>query len=562
MMPTCNVASWLPIRATEDPHRPAIYAPAGCDHAGRTRYLRVNFRELDADSDRIAHGLRALGIGPGHRCVLMIPPSLDFFACVFALFKAGAVLVAIDPGIGLRRFKHCVEQASPSTFIGIGKAQWARRLLGWGRSHIATVITTDGRDNGKIAALGQRHHQLADVRRRGEHGGDPLPAVADPQDEAAILFTSGSTGAPKGACYRHGNFNAQLEALRALYQITPGEVDLATFPLFALYAPALGMTAVIPDMDFTKPGSVDPERIRGPIAAFGVSNLFGSPALLNRVGRHAVAAGWRFPSLKRVVSAGAPVPVAVHRIWRQLLEPGVEVFTPYGATECLPVASIGSDQVLGETAKKTEQGAGVCVGEPTPGLELTIIPISDDPIAHWRDVQPLPPGQIGEICVRAAQATSAYFEHEHGTRLAKIPTADGDSYHRMGDLGYQDEHGRIWFCGRKSQRVRNQAGELYTVPIEARFNAHEAVYRSALVGVGPIGRQRPVICIELEPNITTAIQDNTLADLRKLADSINTVTPIRDILFHPGFPTDTRHNAKIGREQLRRWATRRLGRQA
>ncbi|MFW5829729.1 MAG: fatty acid CoA ligase family protein [Planctomycetota bacterium] len=551
MTPTCNVASWLALRAAEEPHRAAIYAPDGQDHAGRTRYLRINFQQLHEDSERIARGLRAIGVTPGTRCVLMVPPSLDFFACVFALFKAGAVLVAIDPGIGLQNFKHCVTQARPAVFIGIRKAQLARRLFRWGRGSIQHLVTTDTRDRGR--GSGGRRYGLAELRRIGTHDDTPLPDTA-PASMAAILFTSGSTGAPKGAVYSHANFDAQLAALRSLYDIQVGEVDLATFPLFALYAPALGMTAVVPDMDFTRPGSVDPERIREPIEAFGVSNLFGSPALLRRVGLHARQHAWRFDSLKRVVSAGAPVPVAIHRLWRELLPDQVQVHTPYGATECLPVASIDSETVLSQTAADTENGAGVCIGTPARNVSVTIIGISDEPIASMEEATLLPTGAIGEICVRAAQATARYFEHPTGTAAAKI--ADGDGFwHRMGDLGHLDAAGRLWFCGRKAHRIRCRQGELYTVPVEMRVNALAGVYRCALVGVGVPGEQEPVLVVEPE---TDADVPAVLARIQDDVARYGLCEPIAAVLPHPGLPVDIRHNAKIDRPALARWATRKL----
>lgn len=561
MSATVNVASWLPVRAAEDPYRAAIICPAGRDRDGRSRYTRVNYSQLDADSTAIARGLAAIGIRPGNRCVVMIPPGQDFFAVVFALFKAGAVLVAIDPGIGLRNFGHCVGQARPDVFIGIRKAQLARRLFGWGRGSLHTSIAVGYRRRQRHYA-GRAHLDLAHLRALGQQAthttGADLPQ-ARTDDAAAILFTSGSTGAPKGACYSHGNFTAQLEALRQCYAIPPGEIDLATFPLFALYAPALGMTAVVPDMDFTRPAQVDPQLIRAAITDFGVTNLFGSPALLRQVGRQAHAQGWRFPSLKRVVSAGAPVPVRVHRLWQGLLAPGVEIFTPYGATESLPVASIGSRTILEETAAATEQGAGVCVGFPVAGLAVRIIPISDVAIASMDTVSTCPTGTIGEICVCGAQVTQRYFDQEPATQLAKI--ADGARWwHRMGDLGYLDVQGRLWFCGRKSQRVRTAQGTLYTVQTESRFNAHPAVFRSALVGMGPVGDQQPVLVIECEATVAAAERQALCAELLRWSQTFALPCPLHAVLAHPSFPVDIRHNAKIGREQLARWAARELAR--
>jgi acyl-CoA synthetase (AMP-forming)/AMP-acid ligase II len=283
-------------------------------------------------------------------------------------------------------------------------------------------------------------------------------ATTASEETAAILFTSGSTGVPKGAVYSHGNFAAQVEALRELYTIQPGEIDLPTFPLFALFAPALGMTSVLPEMDFTRPAQVDPHKIIAAIQTFEITSMFGSPALLNRVSLYGREHGITLPSLQRVISAGAPVPATVLERFTTMLANGAQIFTPYGATEALPVCSIGSAEILGETRALTEQGQGICVGRPVAGIELEIITISDEPIIRWDDSLRLPASAIGEIAVKGAQVTSSYHNRPSSTALAKISDPRGGFYHRMGDLGYRDERGRIWFCGRKSHRVCTASG--------------------------------------------------------------------------------------------------------
>jgi acyl-CoA synthetase (AMP-forming)/AMP-acid ligase II len=376
-----------------------------------------------------------------------------------------------------------------------------------------------------------------------------------PGEMCAILFTSGSTGVAKGVVYTHSHFFAQIDILRQTYGITPGEVDLATFPLFALFAPALGMTAIIPEMDATRPARADPRKILGAIRHFGVTNLFASPALLRRLAAHAVASGSELPSLRRVLSAGAPVPWQVLEQLASVLPHGVEVHTPYGATEALPVCTIGSSEILSETRKQTACGGGVCVGRPVPGIRLEILRITDEPILHWSEDLVLPPGAVGEIAVQGPVVTAAYHARLEQTALAKIRTADGRLFHRMGDLGYRDEHGRVWFCGRKSQRVQTAAGCLYTIPCEGIFNTHPAVRRSALVGVPGSGGIEPVLCVELESS-AGAGRDEVRRQLLELAATHEITRSIGRLLFHPGFPVDVRHNAKIGRERLVLWAAR------
>ncbi|HJL15542.1 MAG TPA: fatty acid CoA ligase family protein [Sandaracinaceae bacterium LLY-WYZ-13_1] len=541
-----NVAAHLPRQAARQPFAPAIFFPDGRGRRGRVRYTHYTYRQLDEASDRIARGLRAHGVTPGTRVALMVRPSLELFSLVFGLFKGGAVPVMIDPGIGLKNMKACLAKARPEVFIGVPAAQAARLVLRWAPG-LRTVIT--------VGRKGPwRGPTLDDVERDGARGGGALVAT-EPDDLAAILFTSGSTGPPKGAVYTHRNFATQVDAIRRMYGIEPGEVDLPTFPLFALFDPALGMTTVIPDMDPTRPAKADPAKIVEAIEDFGVTNMFGSPALLNALGRWGEARGKTLPSLRRVISAGAPVPAHVLRRMRAMLPDEGRVVTPYGATECLPVATIESREVLEETAARTAEGAGVCVGHPVPEAEVHVVRITDAPIRRWSDAETLPAGAIGEIVVKGAQATRRYFDAEPQTALAKIPDDEGPGFrHRMGDLGYLDEDGRLWFCGRKSQRVEADGRTFFTVPCEGVFDAHPDVFRSALVKVSREGRAEPVICVELEPHAKQRDRAALRRELRERAEAFEHTAPIARFLVHPGFPVDVRHNAKIRREALARWA--------
>ncbi len=540
-----NIAATLCRMAERQPAAAAIYAPR---RGGG--YDQLSYRQLDQRSDAIARGLATVGISRGTRTVLMVRPSLELFALSFALFKAGVVRVMVDPGLGLSSLGACLERAAPEAFIGIPAAHAARRVLGWGRATIRRLVTV-GRRWGWGGAT------LAELEAAGQGGAGSALAATTADEVAAVLFTSGSTGPPKGVVYRHGNFVAQVEAIRALYAIEPGEVDLPTFPLFALFDPALGMTTVIPDMDPTRPARVDPAKIVAPVREFGVTNIFASPALLAAVGPWGRERGITLPTVRRVISAGAPVPAAVIETFRALLGPDACIFTPYGATECLPVASIESREILAETRAATERGRGVCVGRPVPSVELRVVAVVDGPIAAWRDELALPANEVGEVVVKGPQVTAGYVAAPEHDRLAKI--ADGDAVrHRMGDLGSLDERGRLWFCGRKSQRVVSAAGTLYTIPVEGVFNRHPAVRRTALVGVARDGDVLPVLCVELAAPLGRRRRCEVVAELLALGAKHEHTRAVRHVLFHPGFPVDIRHNAKIGRERLARWATRRL----
>lgn len=561
-----NIASALTEMARRRPYAMAVACPAGRDAAGRTAYVSWTFSQLDRESDVRAHGLTAHGIGRGVRSVLMVTPGLEFFALTFALFKVGAVPVLIDPGMGVRNLGRCLAEAGPEAFIGIPRAQLARRLLGWGRATLRTVVTVRTRatprvDPGPARPVRARASlTLADLLAAGAAAGPFAIAQTGAEETAAILFTSGSTGPPKGAVYTHAIFAAQVRMLRDLYQIEPGEIDLCTFPLFALFAPALGMTSIVPEMDATRPAEVDPTRILDAIESFGATNMFGSPALLRRVAGYGAPRGIRLPSLRRVVSAGAPVPATVIEHFATMLDPSAQIFTPYGATESLPVASIGSDEILGETRFETDRGAGVCVGRPVPGMRVEIVRISDEPLPEWSDDLRVPDGEVGEIVVQGPVVTLSYFNRPEPTALAKIrDPRSGLVMHRMGDLGYRDDHGRIWFCGRKAHRVATARGTLFTVPCEAVFNTHPEVERSALVGVGPAGSARPVLCVEPKRWPLSKVDRQRIeCELAAIGGRFEHTRGTTTFLFRRRFPVDIRHNAKIFREKLATWAAARV----
>ena len=511
--------------------------------------IALSYAELDARSDAIAAGLAARGIVRGTRTVLMVRPTPEFFLLMFALFKAGAVPVLVDPGIDKRALRQCLDEAAPEAFIGIPLAQLARVLLRWARSARVRVTT------GARAILADV--TLAEIERAGT-GAGPQLADTQPDDVAAILFTSGSTGIPKGVVYRHRHFVAQIEMMREAFGIVAGGVDLPTFPPFALFDPALGLTSIIPDMDPTRPAKADPRKLHAAMQRFGVDQLFGSPALMRVLTDH----GQPLPGLRRVTSAGAPVPADVVAKLRELLPPEAQFWTPYGATECLPVAVIEGRELLTLRAR-TEQGAGTCVGRAVPPNEVRLIRVTDEAIERWSDDLIVKAGIVGEITVAGPSATDLYFNREAQTRLAKIretlPEGGERIVHRMGDLGYVDAEGRLWFCGRKSQRVVTAETTLCTEQVEPVFNTHPDVRRTALVGIGSFGTQRAVLCVELRAGVPAREWPRIEAELRHLGEGFVHTAKVAAFLHHPKpFPVDIRHNAKIGREKLALWAAKRL----
>ena len=531
-----NIASHLALRAGTSPHQPAVISPRH----------RLTFAELESYSNQCASALLRAGIRKGMRTVVMLRPGKDFLAVCFALLKLGAVMVLVDPGMGRNNLGKCLQEASPEAFVGVPLAQFARGVLGWasGSLRIKISVGRPGWGGTPLKSLFQP-----------EGGGQNLPAQAvRPEDPAAIAFTSGSTGVPKGVVCTHRMFDAQYQLLRDGYGIQPGEVDLATFPLFALFDPALGMTTVFPKMDFSRPGRVHAPDIIDAIQTHRVTHMFGSPALLTRVVDHYGGSRPRLDSVRRVLTAGAPVSRRVLQGFGEFLAGG-EVFTPYGATEALPVSSIASSELLG--LKGSGGAKGVCVGRPLPGVHVDIIRISEEPFDRLSEDLLLPAGETGELAVAGPNVSVEYFGRPQANLLSKLRLRDGRTGHRTGDLGYFDDRGRIWFCGRKSHRVITPRGVLFSVPTEGIFNQHPQVRRTALVGVGQSPDQTPVLCVELTAGKRRA-KRGIRAELLDIAAQNEGTSHIRNVLFHKSFPVDVRHNSKICREKLARWAAPRI----
>lgn len=555
-----NVADRLAAIAAERPDAVALAAADG--HGG---FRTITLGELNADADTLARGLAAMGIGPGKRIALLVKPGIEFVTLVFALLRTGATMVLVDAGLGRKNIVRCLASTEPDGFVAIP--------LG----HAMRIVKRKHFPNAKLnVTVGRRWfwggEALASVRKLGEQkppspeageGGSILPHTAA-DDPAAIAFTSGSTGPPKGVLYTHQTFVTQCDEIQREYDIRPGDVDLACFPLFGLFNVACGVTTVLPEMDFSRPASCDPRKLLAAANQWKVNQAFASPAVWDRLSQHCEKTGDSIPTLRKVLSCGAPVPAKVLRRTLACVHPEATMHTPYGATESLPVATIEAQEILNETAAKTDEGAGVCVGKRFDTIDWRIIRITDEPIATIEETEELPQGEIGELIVRGPQVSTSYTAKpsaaavgstDHNS-LSKI--TDGDTtWHRIGDVGYFDEQERFWYCGRKSQRVVTSEGTLFTECVEQGFGRHHGVSRSALLGIGEKGAQLPVIVVELD----TAVEfDSCLLAVDNITNTRpNNKYSVSCIVIHrQTLPTDIRHNSKIRREELAVWAEKQL----
>lgn len=502
------------------------------------------FDELNLFADRYGAYLTQKGIKPGDRVVLMVRPSIDFIALAFALFRVGAPVILIDPGMGFKNLLRCIQRVRPDYLIGI-PAVLLLSIIYFPKFKSVKKRFCCGSVVGK---------GIFDIRKQLGRSFDPVASfVPEKSSLAAIIFTTGSTGPPKGVRFEHSIFAAQLEHIKSYYKIGPDDVDQPGFPLFALFSTALGAKAIIPDMDPTRPANVDPVKFVATIRRFNVTYSFGSPAIWNVVSRYCLDNDIRCTSLRKVLMAGAPVSgELVARVFKSISSEG-EVFTPYGATESLPIVSIEGKEIVEETWMETQKGKGTCVGLPLPGIQIKVIEATDSVVTSLKDARELEVREIGEIIVKGDVVTRAYDSDEVQTRAHKIYD-NGSFWHRLGDVGYLDERERLWFCGRKAHRVFASSGIMYTICCEAMINAHPDVFRSALVGIRGEGKfQLPVMIIELHKPVTRNPKD-IIEEIEKICSAHPLTENIGCVLIHDSFPVDIRHNAKIFREKLAHWA--------
>lgn len=539
-----------------DPDRIAVIEPLG-RHADRTRrYRRYTYRELSDDVESVAVGLRGIGIAERTRTVFMTPPS--YGACVMglALTRVGATTVWIDPTVGYRNVAERLRRLDIEAFVGIPLAHLGRAWFGWGPRVLAKTVV--------IGAPGfPGAHSLESLRR--EAPASPSSPRVTSDDAASIMYTTGSTGPAKPALYRHENlcniFRIAHHTWR--FEQTGGvPVDMPVFPAFFSIGLSAGGTIVIPPIDFVRqsPGTVDARALLEVIRDCEVKTLFASPVILDKLARLA-REGATAPSLRTVIGGGAPMYADVIGPLRAMIADDGEVHADYGATEALPATEMSGREALEETYAATAQGRGLCVGRPFEGVELKIVEIVDGPIASLTDARPLRAGEIGEILVRGPHVSREYADDRASTLANKVIGRDGGVWHRLGDAGYLDEHGRLWCCGRVGHRLALASGPMFPLLCEPIFDAHPSVRRSGLVGVATPDGITPVICVELARRGTG---DAELAALRRellsRASQHETTNRIRHVLFHPRLPVDPRHNSKIERPALATWAARRMAR--
>jgi acyl-coenzyme A synthetase/AMP-(fatty) acid ligase len=490
----------------------------------------------------LAAGFAEHGVAPGDRVALLVPPGADLTAAAHACWRAGASVVVADPGLGAAGLARALRGAHPAHVVGALPGLTLAAALGIPGSRIATGPVAPGLRRVLGSPVG-----LAALARRGRarlDRGAVLPVEAVPEDEAAVLFTSGATGPAKGVVYRHQQARAQLAALRAAYGITGDDRLVAAFPPFALYGPALGIPSAVPEV--RKPGALTAAALARAVAAVDATIVFASPAALRTV--VATAAGLdatqrsALAGVRRVVSAGAPVPAALLHALRGVL-PNAAAHTPYGMTEALPVTDVALAEI-----DAAGPGNGVCVGRPLPGVDVAVIPLTTDGELTRE------PGVTGEISVAAAHVKDRYDQ----LWAAQWRSAREAGRHRTGDVGHLDAEGRLWVEGRRVHVVGTAAGPVTPVGIEQRVEAVDGIASAAVVGVGPAGTQQVVVVVVAEPGIAARRTGAPLLAVAPLTSAVRAVAgvSVAAVLVADALPVDIRHAAKIDRTRVAAWAAR------
>ena len=505
----------------------------------------VTFGELDELVQRTAEGLFGTGgVQVGDRVAVMIPPGVDLAIALYACWRMGAVPVLIDGGLGPAQMGAAMKVAHPNHLIGIRRALAAARTLRWPGRRIAVEPTH------RVARrlLGVEH----DLASLQDAPSVPLPAV-DPDAEAAVVFTSGATGPSKGVRYSAARIDTQIRTLVEQYNISADDSLVAAFAPFALYGPAMGIPSTVPDMDVSSPGTLTAATLLDAVEAVDASLVFASPAAILSVLETLDELGARdrtaLDHVRLLLSAGAPVPGHVLRAAVDRLVPNAAAHTPYGMTECLPVADIDlvSLESLGPDAL---HHLGVCVGMPVDSVELLIDPL--DELGVPTGLPTSEPGLLGEVRVRAAHQRLGYDRLWHTTHLA----SPADGTHATGDIGTIDADGRLWIGGRTGHVIRTATGPVAPTPIERAVDMLDGIRRSAAVGVGPAGAQVVVVIAETS-DAGRRPRQSSLDRIDRIRAAVAEATglDVAACLEVPSLPVDRRHNSKIDRTHLADWAT-------
>lgn len=483
---------------------------------------RVEFGALRSQVEAFASGLASNGFRTGDRAVFVLPMSVPLYVAVLGALTAGGTAVFVDPWLSLGQIARLLAAASPTAFVGTPKAH-ALRLFEPALRRIPITVSSDGFGAGLAARF-----RFSDFR------GSASVAAVSPDAPALITYTTGSSGNPKGVTRTHAILGAQHDVIREEFPAREGDVDLTTFPVFALSNLAAGVTTVIPPVDLRRVADADGAAVLRDVRAFGVTTIAASPPLLDRVAECLRATRETPPALRRVVTGGAPVSDEQLRRWREAL-PTSEIVVAYGSSEAEPVASMTAEE------RFAAAGSGFCVGKPVHALRARVVPITREPLARLEDV---PRGHIGELVVAGPHVCRDYVGDPAAFAENKFRDSDGTVWHRMGDTGWFDDEGRFRVAGRVHSTIRRNGVDYHAQLVEQEIGAIAAsrAWRVAALAVPHRGSDRLAVVVDAADKD----RETLAAEIRQGSD-----LPLDHIIFEQ-IPVDPRHNSKVDYSRLRK----------
>ncbi len=521
-----NVADFITLNAKHSAGHPAIIqSQTAFLGLGKTKEEICSFDELEKKINIFANAFSEEGINAQDRVLVFIPPCIELIATVFALFKIGATPVFIDPGMGIDKLLENIQKTKATALIAISKAILLQKMKGKFFTSIKTIINVDGGLIGKsLKKIVKNKSNMFESYTYSKN------------DIAAILFTSGATGPSKGVEYSMEMFVEQTKALKELFSLSAEQRDMSGFPLFALYSLSIGLTTYLSEsIDARRPAETNGKKLAAELVKHNVSFANGSPSIWISLAKYLKAKKKTIPNLKKLAMFGAPISHELIKDLRDTL-PNCTVYTPYGATESLPVSVITDEMILGDTFRDTQSAKGVCVGYLHSSVDLDI--------RNTNDYSEIGEYKVGEIYINSKMTSKQYFENEDANKKSKLDKS-GKLYHFIGDLGYQDRWGRLWYLGRSSHVLKVGSESIYSIEIEGLLNSHPKIEKSALVKVRD--EVSVAIIVKEKKTMGDLEKEELFEELRVFGKNYPKVQLIKNFYVVDTFPVDTRHNIKIDR---------------
>lgn len=425
------------------PHRPALVF----------RDRRLSYADLQEKAGSLGRLLQGVGVRRGDRVILMLPNAPEFGVGYFGILAAGATVVPLNPLLKAEEVRYVLEDSAPVAMVCIEMTYPLLRAAreGLGRAMPALVLDA-------TASSGLQAGDLALGTPPGDLPQGMVPPEVDGEDVAACLYTSGTTGRPKGAMLTHRNLLANIQSFREILHVTEEDVFLTVLPMFHAFAAtvmfleplSVGATIVVeprfaPDLTLK---AIAEHRVT---LFAGVPTLFAVLASLPRPPAD-------FSSWRLCLSGGAPLPPAVLEAFEAKF--GVPIYEGYGPTECAPVLTVNPPLGVRKVGS---------VGPAIPQVELRIV----DEAGH-----PLPPGEVGEIVARGPNVMKGYLN-----RPAETAEVLRDGWYHTGDLGRVDQDGYYYIVDRKKDLILVGGLNVYPREVELALASHPAVAEAAVIGV-------------------------------------------------------------------------------